>query len=69
VIRLARSAMKAGSSAGRKVVPCTATISEPHSSATSQASMGRSASLTGLILVSGSFTPPLWPPFTVGEGA
>ena len=51
--------MNPGSSAGRSTVPCTATSSDPHSSATSQASMGRSPSLTGLILTSGSFTTPL----------
>ena len=46
--------------AGRSTVPCTATSSDPHSSATSQPSMGRSPSLTGLILTSGSSTTPLW---------
>ena len=54
--------MNPGSSAGRSTVPCTATSSEPQSSATSQESIGRSPSLTGLILTSGSFTTPIMGP-------
>ena len=52
--------MKPPSSAGRRLEPWTATVSEPHSSATSQASIGRSPSSMGLIRISASFTPPLW---------
>src|SRR5579862_4014503 len=62
--------MKPPSSAGRRLLPCTATVSEPHSSATSQASIGRSPSSIGLIRISGSCTPPLWlpaDPLTVRE--
>ena len=50
--------MNPPSSAGRRLLPWTATISDPHSSATSHASMGRSPSLIGLIRISGSSTPP-----------
>src|SRR5580692_3815483 len=53
--------MNPPSSAGRRLLPWTATVSEPHSSVTSQASIGRSPSSIGLIRISGSFTPPLWP--------
>jgi hypothetical protein len=52
--------MNPGSSAGRSTAPCTATSSEPQSSATSQESIGRSPSLIGLIRISGSVTTPLW---------
>jgi hypothetical protein len=51
--------MNPGSSAGRRALPCTATISDPQSSVTSHASIGRSPSLTALIRTSGSFTQPL----------
>src|SRR5690349_14805776 len=52
--------MNPGSSAGWSMLPWTATTSAPHSCVTSQESIGRSSSLTGLILTPGSFTSPLW---------
>src|SRR5580692_8999863 len=58
--------MKPASSAGWKTVPCTATASDPHSSATSQLSIGRSPSPIGLILIPGSSTPSLSPPLSCG---
>jgi putative oxidoreductase len=58
--------MNPGSSAGRRMLPCTATTSDPQSWATSQQSMGRSSSQMALILTPGSFTTPLWRPGRLG---